>query len=62
MTCVMCSPWKMNFTLVPLVPLIVISPLNEYKKSTKLPKKVVRLFLVDLNIESYYFQKNSYDF
>jgi hypothetical protein len=27
MTCGMCSPWKMTFTLEPLVPLTVISPL-----------------------------------
>jgi hypothetical protein len=30
MTPIMCSPWKRTFTLAPLAPLIVISPLCNY--------------------------------
>ncbi len=57
MTHVMCNLCKKTFTLAPLTPLTMISPPNEYKKSTKWPKKVVRLFLATLKVESYYFEK-----
>jgi hypothetical protein len=57
MTHVMCNPWKRTFTLVPLIPLILISPLCEYKKSTKWPKEIVMFFLTTLKIKFYYFQK-----
>jgi hypothetical protein len=40
MTCIMCNPWKMTFTLTPLAPLIMISP----KGIVYIPPQIIKVY------------------